>query len=100
MKDGIVMKLELCATSYMTTLEVYGIFCVNCESVSLILIGEIILIEEDDSAEVTEPFVMSKVSCTGSEQKLSQCSINFDAGNCNRVAISCLQDIGENILKI
>ena len=43
---------------------------------------------------------MSKVSCTGSEQKLSQCSINFDAGNCNRVAISCLHDIGENILKI
>ena len=55
-------------------------------------------IEEEDNAD--ELFFMSQVSCTGSEQKLSQCSFNNATGNCTRAAISCLQISGENIIMI
>ena len=50
--------------------------------------------EEADSND--EPLFLGKVSCSGSEQGLSEYSHDINTWNCTRVALSCVETLSEN----
>ena len=76
-----------------------GMFDCELESIDVnllcaLLLGDIIQMEEADSGE--EPLFLRQVSCTGSEQGLSECSHDINTWNCTRVALSCVETLSEN----